>query len=166
MGLINRGIHEGGVYSTRRFLLSRTVGRPKNVQVPWQIQNPNKHGGARVKGRWEPNLTPGFLPSSIRTNLHPSGNSLGYALQFANIFGASSVTLVGFTGAVSGGYDWGDVNPAKKQVWKRDQRRIMAYLEWIEKTRPGWARLEPGWDGPVYDVLQSRDQEELDAPWI
>jgi hypothetical protein len=165
VGLINRGIKDGGVYSTRRFDLSRTVGRPKNIQVPWHIQDPNKHGGAILHGKWEPNLTPGFLPDSVRKPLHPSGNSLGYALQFANIFGASKVTLLGFSGVISGNYDWGDVNPAKKQVWKRDQRRIMAYLEWLEKARPGWARLEPGWTGPFYDVLQTREMDDVDCPW-
>jgi hypothetical protein len=113
VGLVNRGIHEGGIYSTRRFDLSRTVGRPKNLQILWHIQDPNKYGGAILKGKWEPNLTPGFLPGSIRNPLHPSGNSIGYALQFAHIFGAGSVTLIGFTGTRSGGYDWGEVNPSR-----------------------------------------------------
>jgi hypothetical protein len=158
VGLINAGVFNAGVYSTKRWDMSRLVGRPKDIRVQWKIESPNKLGGRRGSGgQWEPNMLPGFLPKRHSDAFHPSGNSAGYAVQWANIFGAKSVTMLGMTGALVGGYDWGDINPAKRKPWKRDQRRILHFLEYVERTRPGWVRLEPGWDGPFYDILQLRE---------
>ena len=102
-----------------------------------------------------------YMPKLITDEYHPGGNSICYVLQTAHHMAAKEMILMGFTLKSGGSYFFGDKNPVTKRASIYDERRSLDWLIWFETTWPGKAKLVEGWDGPVYDILDTVSYDEL-----
>jgi hypothetical protein len=81
---------------------------------------------------------------------HYSGNSVGYALQWAHLMDASEVLLMGFTLEARSGYFFSDKPPTKNSnLYSVDH--ALGLVRHANQVKPGWVKLVEGWSGPIYD---------------
>lgn len=118
-------------------------------------------GGERDQetGMFRPPLVQPFMPKSIRDAYHPSGNSLCYMIQTAHLMGCDPIYCVGFTLQTGTGYFFGRKNPVLGRTTIYDHNRAFDWLRWYG-AKYGRAVLWPGFQGPVYDVMETLDAEE------
>ncbi len=137
----------------------RIVGRKR-----WpisQISIARKGAVKRLKnGHMRNAIVPPYLPKRITDPYHPTGNSVGYMMQTAHLMGCDPIYLLGFTLASGSGYFFGRDNPITRQKSKYDADMAMDWLTWYRNRYPGRVKLWPGWQGPIYDVLEVLDVEE------
>jgi hypothetical protein len=156
----NKGIFGQGVFSMKGEAMARQVGS-KRIQ-PYHITIGRPKGtmlcddGVRRNGISKP-----FMPKLITDDYHPGGNSLCYCIQTASLMGSKEIYALAFTLKSGGRYFFGDKNPVTKRSSIYDTHRALDWLAWFEATWPGKARLIEGFDGPVYDVLQTVSNDEL-----
>jgi hypothetical protein len=67
--------------------------------------------------------------------------------------GCDPIYAVGFTLQNGVGYHFGHTNPVTKRTTFYEQKRALAWCEWHSKTFPGRVQLDPGFNGPIYDVF-------------
>jgi hypothetical protein len=136
------------------------IGR-KRIQ-PYHIRIARPKGtvlyddGVRRNG-----VSKAFMPKSLTDEYHPGGNSLCYSIQTASLMGSTEIYALAFTLKSGGRYFFGDKNPVTKRASIYDTHRALDFLSWYEATWPGRAKLVEGWDGPVYDVLETISYDEL-----
>lgn len=100
-------------------------------------------------------MVPAYLPESYAHPFHPGGNSVCYCIQHAHLMGADPIYLIGFTLQAGTAYAWGERrNPVHKRPPFYDVPRAMDWLRFYESRYPGRVRLDPSFDGPIYDVFQ------------
>lgn len=121
-------------------------------------------GGVRGKdGVYRAGWVDPFLPKKITDPYHPGGNSACYTIQTAHLMGADPIILLGFTLQSGSGYFFGLDNPVTRKRSLYDTARALHWLRWYESRYPGRAKLWPGWQGPIYDVLETVDEDEAQA---
>ena len=157
----NKGIFGQGVFSMRGEAIARQIGK-KRIN-PFHISIAQPKGVIRGRdGIARNGVSPPFMPESIGSDYHPTGNSIGYTIQTAHLMGSEEIYLLGFTLKSGGRYFFGtDKNPVTKRTPIYDERRALDWLSWYESQWPGRARLIEGWSGPVYDVLETVSNDEL-----
>jgi hypothetical protein len=140
--------------------ISRMIGTKKVQPYHIRIQRPKGTelcpDGVRRNGVSKP-----FMPKSFVDEYHPGGNSICYAIQTAHLLGSEEIYLLGFTLKSGSRYFFGEKNPVSRRASIYDSRRALDWLKWFEKTYPGRAKLVAGWDGPVYDILQTISNDDL-----
>lgn len=148
--------HEGifgakGYYSRKSPNVARVVGRDFGPRiVRFAIQIPKRGQRDKETGVFRRTMEPPFLVDELKP-FHYSGNSCGYALQWAHLMGASEVYLMGFTMKNYSGYFFTpNVRPTKGSG-KYDPR-IMDFLRFVNQSKPGWVKIVRGWEGPIYNV--------------
>jgi hypothetical protein len=160
--IASKHIFGGGPYSVAGSNALRTVG-----QVRWPISEisiaPAK-GGTRTKdGVYRPAIVEPFLPKRITDPYHPGGNSLCYMIQTAHLMGCDPIYAIGFTLASGSTYFFGRENPVTRRSSIYDTERAIHWLRWYQSRYPGRVRLWPGFNGPVYKVLEVVDEDEAEA---
>jgi len=155
--LVSRGIFKAGHYSSHSSRLLRLVGQPRCVSIAEFSIKPVSRSGRRIGNEWHNTVMPPYLPQKATDEFHPSGNSLGYALQWAHLMEADPIYLIGFTLQSGSGYDWGPNNPVTGRPNFYDTPRIMDFCRFFEEKYPGRVRLSPGYQGPVYDIFKKAD---------
>jgi hypothetical protein len=160
VAVANQGIFGQGVFSMRGEAIARMIGT-KRIQ-PYHIRIAKPKGtvlcpdGVRRNG-----VTLPFMPKKLTDEFHPGGNSLCYSIQLAHLMGCEEVFLHAFTLKSGSSYFFGGKNPVTRRSTLYDARRALDWLAWYRKTWPGRAKLVAGWDGPVYEVLETISQDEL-----
>lgn len=157
--IASRHIFGGGPYSVAGSAQLRIVG---NKRWPIsQISIARKGPTKRLKnGHMRNAITPPYLPDRITDPYHPTGNSVGYMIQTAHLMGCDPIYLLGFTLDSGTGYFFGRDNPVTKKRSLYDADMAMDWLTWYRNRYPGRVKLWPGWQGPIYDVLEVLDVEE------
>lgn len=166
--LINKAL-TGGVGAQGRSSIGiqvRTIGRDDLKVVPFAINNHKRAEKRRVGQRMVANAEKPYFLTRADQAFHFSGNSVCYALQWALIMEADPIYLMGFTLQSGSPYEFGQTNPAtKKPAFYNDLWRPLEWLEEFERRWPGRARLLPGWNGPIYDVLSTDQPKTTVTPW-
>ena len=157
----NKAIFGGGPYSVAGANTLRTVGKKRWPITEISVQKIAGASRSKSDGVVRPNYTPPFLPSSFSEPYHPGGNSACYMVQTAHLMGCSQIYLLGFSLQSGTGYFFGLENPVtRRRSFYSDPDRAIEWLAWYNKQYPGRAKLWPGWDGPIYDVLEKVDEDE------
>lgn len=156
----NKHIFGGGQYSSAGSRNLRIVGRRKRSIV--EISVAPAPGGVRdERGRLRrPHVAP-YLPTHFTQPFHPGGNSACYTIQTAHLMGCNPIVLLGFTLASGSGYFFGRQNPVTRRASIYDQGRALDWLAWYRAAFPGRVLLWPGWEGPIYDVLEVADESQF-----
>jgi hypothetical protein len=137
--------------------LLKLVGQTKLFTRIEFLIAPPARGGRRIGQEWHNTISPPFLPERADQPFHPGGNSLCYALQWANLMGADPIYLIGFTLQSGSAYDWGYENPVTHRPSFYDVPRALDFCRFFEQQFPGRARLSSGYQGPIYDVFRKAD---------
>lgn len=153
IALVNRGIFGGGIYSVARKAHYKRVGGPPRTILELGIR-PLKGPKRNRKGQIEYAVEPPFIPRSLREDLHPGGNSLCFAIQVAHLMGADPIYAVGFTLQNGSNYFFSRTNPVTKKPTIYQEQRALDWLRYYEKLFPGRVLLDPGFNGPVYEVFK------------
>jgi len=146
----------GSIYSAKSPNIARELGKnSKPHQCHFRINM--SQGGYRdpKTGFFHRPMSEPFFIMDPTQPFYFGGNSLCYALQWAEIMGASSAALMGFTLKSGSGYFFlpdGQKPTRHSGIYELD--RASAFLRALEARKPGWAKAVDGWDGPIYDLLQ------------
>lgn len=148
------------MFSVARGKHLRRVGDGKRVLTEIGIKQ--LKGAVRTRsGKISYAIEPPYLPTSLRQDLHPGGNSLCFAIQIAALMGASPIYAVGFTLQNGLGYFHGRTNPVTKRTTVYESERALAWCRWFSKEFPGRVLLDPSFSGPIYDVFPTFDPDSL-----
>jgi len=140
----------------------RVVG--KRTVYPTQISIEPTRGGRRLpSGQYRRTGLAPYCPKTAGEAYSFGGNSLCYALQTAKILGCNRAYLLGFTLANGAGYFFGAENPVTRKKTFYDADVPMEWCRWFASRYPGYARLLPGFGGPIEDIFEHATLDEL--PW-
>jgi hypothetical protein len=148
---------KGSVYSAKSPNVARQLGINQGPhRCHFRIHMPDKGGWRDPQtGIFHRPMSEPFSVSDPNQPFHYGGNSLCYALQWAEIMGASSAILMGFTLNSGSGYFFlpEGQRPTRNSGIDYEPNRVMMSLRALEARKPGWAKVVDGWDGPLYDLL-------------
>lgn len=116
---------------------------------------PKGRGIRLPNGIMRANAHPPYMPAKLTDQFHPGGNSLCFQIQLAHLMGCDPIYALGFTLQSGLAYHFGRENPVTKRTSLYDSEVPIVWLVWYESQFPGRVRLLPGFDGPVYKVLQT-----------
>jgi hypothetical protein len=150
----------GGAYSTTHSRMLRMVGRGQRQLAEISIK-PKGRGIRLPNGVMRANAHPPYMPEKLTDQFHPSGNSLCFQIQLAHLMGCDPIYALGFTLQSGLAYHFGRENPTTKRATLYDSEVPLAWLSWYESQYPGRVRLLPGFDGPVYKVLQTEGFDDV-----
>jgi hypothetical protein len=145
---------KGSIYSAKSPQVARELGKQKPHQCYFRIKM--QEGGYRdpKTGFFHRPMSEPFFVSDPTQPFYFGGNSVCYALQWAEIMGASSAILMGFTLRSGSGYFFmpeGQKPTRHSGIYEVD--RALGFVRALEARKPGWAKVVDGWDGPLYDLL-------------
>lgn len=141
---------KGSYYSNKSPNVARVLGRhlaPRTVM--FQIQS-SRNGRRRADGVYERVAGVPFLRDDIGP-FYFAGNSAGYALQWAHLMGASEVLLMGFTMRDNSGYFFTHSQRPTRLSGVYNPR-VLDFLRFVNREKPGFVKLVRGWEGPIYDL--------------
>ena len=154
-----RGAVRTSPYSTKLF--HRAIGVPARRIHTYAIR-PMRSGGRIIEdvhGRrvFRTGIQEPFMPGSFKDEFHYGKNSLCFMTQIAHLLGAGQIYALGFTLQPGSPYFLGRMHPLRGQPSIYDVDAAVHWLSWYEQQHPGKLKLLPGFQGPVYDVLQTED---------
>lgn len=160
--VVSKQIFGGGVFSTRHATKMRMVGSKIRQVTEIKIQ-PVKPVRRAPSGRMEMQTVPPFIPKSAAQFFHPSGNSLCFGIQLAQVMGCFPIYAVGFTLQNGLGYHFGRTNPVTRRTTVYEQSRALDWCRWHAKMFPGMVQLDPTFSGPIYEVFPKANFDALQA---
>lgn len=129
---------------------------------PFEIEIARSKGVRKCPdGRNRNAIAPPYMPEDLSKAFHPGGNSCCFAIQLAHLMGCDPLYLLGFTLVSGTRYFFGDKNPALSRASIYDSDRALHWLRWYAQVYPGRVKLVPGWDGPLQDIFETVQFDEL-----
>lgn len=159
----NRGIFGGGVFSVARGRQVRIVGKSERIIAEIGVRSLKGAYRDKKSGQIRYAIMEPFIPHTLREDFHHGGNSACFAIQLAHLMGCDPIYMIGFTLQNGSNYFFGRTNPVTRKPTIYQHERALHWLSWYERMHPGRVRLDPSFNGPIYDVFQKANFDARQA---